>query len=138
MVRTRRVAAGCCLGLLLGAAWLGAAAQPAGAGGGAATDGSRPTRAGRFLAGRAMAGGASAAAAMNAARAQHLAMVREQAQTQGTVNRDRPRTAGIAQPRSNPLNEAWQAVGPAQIASIAFGDITGRITGIAIDPSVLR
>ncbi len=33
------------------------------------------------------------------------------------------------------LSTVWQAVGPAQIASSAYGDITGRITGIAIDPS---
>jgi hypothetical protein len=33
------------------------------------------------------------------------------------------------------LSTTWQAVGPAQVASIAYGNITGRITGIAIDPA---
>jgi len=33
------------------------------------------------------------------------------------------------------LSTVWQTVGPAQIASSAYGDITGRVTGIAIDPS---
>ena len=33
------------------------------------------------------------------------------------------------------LNASWQAAGPAQIASAAYGKVTGRITSIAIDPS---
>jgi len=33
------------------------------------------------------------------------------------------------------VSTVWQAVGPAQVASSAFGSITGRVTGIAIDPS---
>ncbi len=36
---------------------------------------------------------------------------------------------------SNPLNTAWQAVGPAQIASQSYGTVTGRVTSIAIDPA---
>jgi hypothetical protein len=31
------------------------------------------------------------------------------------------------------LNAAWQAVGPAQIASQSYGNVTGRVTAIAID-----
>src|ERR1019366_7758377 len=43
--------------------------------------------------------------------------------------------AGIANPRANPLNAAWQAVGPAQGASQSFDDVTGRLTSVAIDPA---
>ena len=52
--------------------------------------------------------------------------------------------ARLAQPRDNPvakphaqnsLNAAWQAVGPAQIASQSYGNVTGRVTSVAIDPA---
>jgi hypothetical protein len=33
------------------------------------------------------------------------------------------------------LNAAWQAVGPAQIASQSYGNVTGRVTSVAIDPA---
>ncbi len=33
------------------------------------------------------------------------------------------------------LSAAWQPIGPGQIASIAYGNVTGRITAIAIDPA---
>ncbi len=33
------------------------------------------------------------------------------------------------------LNAAWQAVGPAQVASQSYGNVTGRVTAIAIDPA---
>ena len=93
----------------------------------------------RFLAGRALAGGGSAAAAMDAARSQHLAMV--QMQEQGRENREQGIATGrvaapeLAKPRINPLNTAWQAVGPAQIASQRYGNVTGRVTSVAIDPA---
>jgi hypothetical protein len=78
-------------------------------------------RAQAFLAGRQSADAPAAARGMLAARAQHLAMMQNLSPLGFT-------------PLTN-LNTAWQAVGPAQIASSAFGDITGRITGIAIDPA---
>ena len=40
-----------------------------------------------------------------------------------------------ATPHLNPLNVAWQAVGPAQVASQSYGNVTGRVTAIAIDPA---
>jgi hypothetical protein len=40
-----------------------------------------------------------------------------------------------ANPHLNPLNAAWQSVGPNQIASQRFGNVTGRVTAIAIDPA---
>jgi len=33
------------------------------------------------------------------------------------------------------LNTAWQPLGPNQVASIAYGNVTGRVTAIAIDPA---
>ncbi|MEI9981620.1 MAG: choice-of-anchor D domain-containing protein [Edaphobacter sp.] len=62
--------------------------------------------------------GVSAAQAVGAARRQHAAMIAAQA----------------ASPLSN-LNAAWQPVGPNQVASIAYGSVTGRVTSIAIDPA---
>jgi len=33
------------------------------------------------------------------------------------------------------FSSTWQSIGPAQIVSPAFGNLTGRITGIALDPA---
>jgi hypothetical protein len=41
----------------------------------------------------------------------------------------------LAEPRDDSLNAAWQPAGPLQIASLAYGNVTGRITAIAIDPA---
>jgi hypothetical protein len=38
-------------------------------------------------------------------------------------------------PQTTPLNTGWVAVGPQQIASQSYGNVTGRITSIAIDPT---
>jgi len=38
-------------------------------------------------------------------------------------------------PQLNQLNAAWQPVGPNQIASQSYGNVTGRVTAIAIDPA---
>ena len=40
-----------------------------------------------------------------------------------------------ANPHLNPLNAAWQSVGPNQITSQSYGNVTGRVTAIAIDPA---
>jgi hypothetical protein len=74
----------------------------------------------RFLAGRTLAGGVPAAEAMGVARRQHAAILSQQ-QT--------------LSPQLTNLNAAWQAVGPNQIASVAYGKVTGRISSIAIDPA---
>ncbi len=76
-------------------------------------------RARRFLGGRTLAGAMSAARAMDAARQQHAAMLAQQA----------------ASPQLSSLSAPWQAVGPNQVASIAYGNVTGRVTAIAIDPA---
>jgi len=84
-------------------------------------------RARRFLAGRTLAGSESAAGALAAARREHLALVQAQ-QDMGSRQQ-----AGPAAARLNPLNAAWQAVGPARVASQSYGDVTGRVTAVAID-----
>jgi len=43
--------------------------------------------------------------------------------------------AMLAGPRVTPLGTAWQPVGPMQVASLAYGKVTGRVTSIAIDPA---
>lgn len=73
-------------------------------------------RAQRFLGGRVVVAG-SGAQAMAAARQEHAAMV----------------LAQRALPRLSALNASWTAVGPNQIASLAYGNVTGRVTSIAID-----
>ena len=72
-------------------------------------------RAQRFLAGRTVGNNTSAAQAMDAARQQQA------------------RTA--AQPRVTSLSAAWQPIGPNQIVTPAYGNVTGRVTAIAIDPA---
>jgi hypothetical protein len=56
---------------------------------------------------------------MAAARQQHAGMLLEQAGS--------PAVSGLSAP--------WQPIGPNQIASIAYGNVTGRVTAIAIDPA---
>jgi hypothetical protein len=77
------------------------------------------TRTHRFLGGRTLSGNVSAARAMNVARQQHLAMLAQQA----------------ASPQLSSLSAPWQPIGPNQVATIAYGNVTGRITAIAIDPA---
>jgi Abnormal spindle-like microcephaly-assoc'd, ASPM-SPD-2-Hydin len=73
----------------------------------------------RFLSGRTLAGAVTAARAMDTARQEHAAMLQQQA----------------ASPQLSSLSAPWQAVGPNQVASIAYGNVTGRVTAIAIDPT---
>jgi hypothetical protein len=75
----------------------------------------RAARTARFLNGRTIPATGAAAAALDAARRQHLAM--------------------LASPRSSLLTAPWTAVGPAQVVTQEFGNVTGRVTAIAIDPS---
>ncbi|MHB1700067.1 MAG: choice-of-anchor D domain-containing protein [Acidobacteriaceae bacterium] len=84
----------------------------------------------QFLAGRQVdaalrQAGSSPALRLMAARRQHLALARALAmaaakESSGTVAS---------------LSANWQAVGPSQISSALFGEVTGRVTSIAIDPS---
>jgi P pilus assembly chaperone PapD len=71
----------------------------------------------RFLGGRTLTGNVSAARSMDAARQQHAAMLAQQA----------------ASPQLSSLSAPWQPIGPNQVASLAYGNVTGRVTAIAID-----
>jgi len=73
----------------------------------------------RFLGGRTLAGNIAAGQAMDTARQQHAAMLMDRA----------------ARPRLTNLDTPWQPMGPSQVGSIAYGNVTGRITSIAIDPA---
>ena len=76
-------------------------------------------RARRFLAGRTLSHDASPAQVMDAARQQQARALIQQS----------------AQPRDISLGAAWQPIGPNQIATAAYGNVTGRVTAIAIDPA---
>jgi hypothetical protein len=80
---------------------------------------SHTVRSRRFLGGRTLAGDVPAAQAMDAARLKHAGMLVQQA----------------ASPQLSSLSAPWQAVGPNQVTSIAYGNVTGRVTAIAIDPT---
>ena len=56
---------------------------------------------------------------MDAARQQQAAMMARQAAT----------------PQSSSLSAPWQPIGPNQVASLAYGNVTGRVTSISIDPA---
>lgn len=90
-----------------------------------ATPATHTVQARRFLAGRTVTDGSKPAAAVTAARAQQLDLL-------SAANTIRPKEAT---PRLNPLSAAWSAVGPNQIASQRYGNVTGRVTSIALDPS---
>jgi hypothetical protein len=55
---------------------------------------------------------------MDATHRQHAAMV----------------VGGTPRPHLTSLNTPWQPIGPSQVGSIAYGNVTGRITSIAIEP----
>jgi hypothetical protein len=69
----------------------------------------------QFLRGRSTAPSSSAAKQLDLARRQHAAM--------------------LAHPRASILTAAWTSVGPNQVASTEFGNVTGRVTAIVIDPA---
>ena len=71
----------------------------------------------RFVGGRRLVRGGSAARAMQAARREHAAMVKQLA----------------VLPRTTSLTANWQQLGPVQVASSAYGAVTGRISSVAID-----
>ena len=82
---------------------------------GVSDDGGVRTR--RLLEGRRISGigPASPARSLDAARRQHQVL--------------------LAVPRATNLSAAWTPIGPNQVATAAFGKVTGRVTSIAIDPA---
>ncbi|WP_255462415.1 choice-of-anchor D domain-containing protein [Granulicella sp. WH15] len=114
--RKQRLAAfivGCVLALAAGSAW-GQQLVPL-----QAASSRRLTantlRTQRFLRGRSVADGHISAQALATARQQHLELA--------------------ALPRASSLSAAWTPVGPVQVATAAYGNVTGRVTAIAIDPA---
>ncbi len=115
------VGAGVCFWVLAGAVaqevevGKGAAARARSEAGVAA----RKARVRRFVEGRQVAGGGpdigSAAKALAVAGVVHQGM--------------------LAQPRASNLSAAWTAVGPGEVATAAYGNVTGRVTAVAIDPA---
>ena len=75
----------------------------------------RHARVQRFLGSRHTAGQTSPAEALAAARRQHLALT--------------------LQPRNTTLSAPWSPVGPTQVTSPTFGNLTGRVTALALDPA---
>ncbi len=76
-------------------------------------------RSGRFLAQRKVRGGGSSAVALSEARRQHLALL----------------AARGAKPHAANLSAQWQPVGPSAVLNPVYGDVSGRVTAVAIDPS---
>ncbi len=85
--------------------------------------GSGQQRSGVSAAGGTVFGGAWGSSEVAARPAAALATARRQHQ------------ALLAEPRVTALSAPWQAVGPAQVASLAYGEVTGRVTAVAIDPA---
>ena len=87
------------------------------------TDLAPALRARSFLRGRTLTSGSNAALALATARSQHAEMASEQ--------RARLKTHS----EISALGAAWQPLGPAQIQSLSYGAVSGRVTSIAVDPS---
>jgi hypothetical protein len=121
-----RGAMGCCIVLFAGTLGWAQAGVPSGHSsdpGQLRNLSAQLVRSRRFLAGRTLNGGAAAASAMDAARQQHAKML---------VRRP---VAALAEPRLTGLSANWQPVGPGQVATAAYGNVTGRVSSIAIDPA---
>ena len=73
----------------------------------------------RFLRGRTSAGPVSAAKALASARQEHQTMVQ----------------AASGQGSGTTLSAAWTPVGPGQVTSALYGNVTGRVSALAIDPA---
>jgi hypothetical protein len=68
--------------------------------------------------GSGLTGTGAAARALDQARRQHQAM-----------------RAGQSAGPSASLNAVWSSIGPGQVASASFGNLTGRVTAIVVDPA---
>ena len=73
----------------------------------------------RFLRGRTSTGSVPAAQALASARQEHQAMVQ----------------SASVQPNTTSLSAAWTPIGPGQVASPLYGNVTGRVTALALDPA---
>ncbi len=80
------------------------------------------------------------AAALHAARTQHAALLaaadRQAADASRTAGRVTSASVGGGlRPATTSLSTPWQAVGPMQVSTAAYGLVTGRVTAVALDPA---
>ena len=75
----------------------------------------RKARVERFVNSRRVAGDAAPAQALEAARRQHLDLT--------------------LQPRDTTLSAPWAPVGPAYVSGSTYGNLSGRVTALALDPA---
>ena len=75
-----------------------------------------------FLAGRRTSNGAASALARDDAQAQHAT----------SLSRNAVRAHNGA---STPLTAPWQPLGPSSVQTQLYGNVTGRVTAIALDPN---
>ena len=84
-------------------------------------------RARRFVAARSVAGGAtSAAAALRQARTEHLKL---------SPGPQANRSSNIRAHFNANLSAPWTPLGPTSFTSPLYGELTGRVTAIALDPN---
>ncbi|HEV2710013.1 MAG TPA: choice-of-anchor D domain-containing protein [Edaphobacter sp.] len=95
---------------------------------------SAAARAREFLGGRTLSNHIAAARAMAAARKQQAVMMRARQMSPQMFPLISPQMLPLISPQISGLNAVWQPLGPNQVASIAYGNVTGRVTAIAIDP----
>src|SRR5262249_46089528 len=87
-----------------------------------ATDTARQQRLRSFLAQRRAAAGSVPALAREQAQAQHATLL-----SRGAI---RPHDGA-----STPLTASWQPLGPNTVQTALYGNVTGRVTAIALDPN---
>ena len=127
--------------LLLAAATVGAAQQPASTAGSEAA--AARAAAQRFAAARRATGLRNATAELlQRARGEHELLLQEREGAQSALSVRRAGRAGRmaqadlpAPAATTPLTTAWQAVGPIEVQTAAYGLVTGRVSSIAVDPS---
>ena len=120
--RFSRWTVGCCIVIFAGTlGW--AQSGPQTGGGQSGNPSVQRVRTRRFLAGRTLSSGVAAATAMETARHQHATMI---------VRRP---VAAVAEPRLSGLSANPVPVGPLQVTTAAYGNVTGRVSSIAIDPA---
>ena len=120
---------------------MGAAQQPASTAGSEAA--AARAAAQRFAAARRATGLRNATAELlQRARGEHELLLQEREGAQSALSVRRAGRAGRmaqadlpAPAATTPLTTAWQAVGPIEVQTAAYGLVTGRVSSIAVDPS---
>jgi hypothetical protein len=89
-----------------------------------------------FLSRRGLLGRRSASRLV-AARKSHAAILQSQhiSAWQKVIARSEIGAApSVVAAQTTSLNQAWQSVGPLQVSTVAYGNVTGRVSSIAADP----